>query len=76
MYPCRRCGREFLTISGIRRHQIKKHNVLASTKPTGTQLHTDAKEVLVDGYEKVRKVWQPSSDEIEAEVLQLVSEDT
>jgi len=76
MYPCRRCGKKFLTLSGIRRHQMKKHNVLATSKSTGTKLHTDAEEVLVDGQQKVRQMWQPSFDAIEAEVVHLMSEDT
>jgi len=35
----------------------------------------DPQEIQLDGHKEMRKVWEPSVDEIEAEILHIVPED-
>jgi len=74
MFTCRRCGKQSSSISGIRRHQTKKHHVVAKSAPKHS-VREDPQEIHLDGNEKMREVWHPSSDEVEREILHLVSED-
>jgi hypothetical protein len=71
-FRCRRCGKECSTLSGIRRHQMRSHNV-SPEKSRPIRLREDAESILMDGYKKVRKVQGVGIDEVDGKILHLMS---
>jgi len=70
---CRRCGKIFTTGSGLSRHSKAKHNDFDRSARIKSPRKKTGYEIWLDDDAQMREVWHPSTNEIEAEVLSIVS---